>query len=270
MHPIVNIKTRSIVITGSTRGIGYNLAAAFLERGCAVTISGRAQESVNEAVTKLGVRYNSELIHGFHCDVRDYLQVQRLWENAKSHFGRIDIWINNAGIATPMMKFWELSPEQCDDVVQTNIIGTMYGTRVALNGMLEQGSGALYNLEGFGARGRSMHGMTLYGSTKACVHFINRSLAQETEWTPVITGAIAPGMVITDMITRQFEGRAEELEKSKRILNIIAERAETVAPVLARKILENQTNGITIAYSSSARTVLKFLTAPFKKRDLFT
>jgi short-subunit dehydrogenase len=114
-----------------------------------------------------------------------------------------------------------------------------------------------------------MQGMALYGSTKAGVHFINQSLAQETEGTPVITGAIAPGMVITDMITRQFEGREQELERSKRILNIIAERAETVAPVLADKILNNQKNGAAIAYSSSGRMMLKFLTAPFNKRDLF-
>jgi NAD(P)-dependent dehydrogenase (short-subunit alcohol dehydrogenase family) len=261
---------KSIVITGSTRGIGYNLAAAFLERGCAITVNGRTQEAVGKAITKLGSKFSAELIFGFPCDVTDCIQVQRLWENAKNHFGRIDIWINNAGIAVPMTKFWELSPEQYDDVVQTNIIGTMYGSRVALNGMLAQGYGALYNLEGFGARGRSMRGMTLYGSTKASVHFINRSLAQEIERTPVIIGAIAPGMVITDMITRQFQGRAEELEKSKRILNIIAEKAETVAPVLADKILENQKNGVTIVYSSSSRMMLKFLTAPFNKRDLFT
>jgi hypothetical protein len=72
------------------------------------------------------------------------------------------------------------------------------------------------------------------------------------------------------MITQQFEGRMEELEKSKRILNIIAERAETVAPVLVEKILENRKNGVTIAYSSPAAMMLKFLTAPFKKRDLFS
>jgi len=77
-------------------------------------------------------------------------------------------------------------------------------------------------------------------------------------------------MVITDMITQQFEGREQELEKSKRILNIIAERAETVAPVLADKILENQKNSVTIKFSSSARMMLKFLSAPFKKRDLFS
>ena len=270
MHTIVTIKTRSIVITGSTRGIGYSLAKAFLERDCAVTISGRTQEAVNKAIETLGGKYDKELIFGFPCDVTDFIQVHKLWENTEAHFGKVDIWINNAGIATPMMKFWELSPDKYADVVQTNIIGTMYGTKVALTGMLAQGYGALYNLEGFGARGRSMRGLTLYGSTKASIHFINRSLAQEVEGTPVITGAIAPGMVITDMITQQFEGREQELEKSKRILNIIAEGAETVAPVLADKILENQKNGVTIVFSSSAGIMLKFLTAPFKKRDLFS
>ena len=261
---------KSVVITGSTRGIGYSLAEAFLERDCAVTISGRTAEAVNEAVAKLSSRYSKELIYGFACDMTDYLQVQMLWEKARAHFGRIDIWINNAGTAAPMTKFWELSPEQYDDVVQTNILGTMYGTKVALTGMLAQNSGALYNLEGFGAKGRGMRGMTLYGSTKASVHFIDRSLAMEIEGTPVITGAVAPGMVITDMITQQFIGREEELEKSKRILNIIGERAETVTPVLAGKILNNKKNGVTITYSSSFRMFGKFLAAPFSKRDLFS
>lgn len=266
----MNIKPRSIVITGSTRGIGYSLAGAFLQRGCAVTISGRTQEAVDEAFAKLGAKHDQGLMYGVPCDVTDYIQVERLWENAKKHFNNIDIWINNAGMAVPMAKFWELTPEQYDKVVRTNVLGAMYGTRVALTRMLSQDHGALYNLEGFGARGGRMQGMALYGSTKAGVHFINQALAKETEGTPVITGAIAPGMVITDMITQQFEGREDELEKSKRILNIIAERAETVAPVLADKILNNQKNGATIAYSSSGWMMLKFMTSSFKKRDLFT
>ena len=262
--------TKCIVITGSTRGIGYNLAIAFLDRECAVTISGRTREAIEEALNKLGEMYNRDLIYGFPCDVTDYIQVERLWENAKIHYGRIDIWINNAGIAAPRMSFWQLTPEQYDEMVKTNILGTMYGTRVALTGMVSQGYGALYNMEGFGARGRNMQGMTLYGSTKACVHFIDQSLAKETHDTPVIIAAIAPGMMITDLVTRQFKGREQELERSKRILNIIAERPKTVAPVLADKILKNQKNGVTIAYSSYFGMLLKFLTAPFKKRDLFT
>jgi NAD(P)-dependent dehydrogenase (short-subunit alcohol dehydrogenase family) len=261
--------SKSVVITGSTRGIGFWLSDAFLRRGCSVTVSGRTQEGVDAASAKLAEFYDERHILGAPCDVTDFPQVEHLWNRARDNFGTIDIWINNAGMAIPMMPFWKVTPEQYEDVVQTNLIGTMYGSKVALSGMLAQGHGALYNLEGFGARNSRMKGMTLYGSTKASVHFINQSLADETADTPVITGAIAPGMVITDMITQQFEGREEELEKSKRVLNIIAEKAETVAPVLADKILKNQRKGATIAYTSSSRIMLKFLLAPFNKRDLF-
>jgi len=260
---------QSIVITGSTRGIGYHLAAAFLERDCAVTISGRTQAAVDEALTELRAKHPHERVFGIACDVTDFTQVQKLWEQAHNHFSRVDIWINNAGMAAPMTKFWELTPQQYDEVVRTNVIGTMYGTRVALEGMFSQGYGAMYNMEGFGARGQGMQGMTLYGSTKASVHFINKSLAQEVKDTPVITGSIAPGMVITEMITRQYRGREAELEKAKPILNIIAERPETVAPVLVDKILKNRKNGVTITYAPAARIMLKFLSAPFHKRDLF-
>jgi len=260
----------SVVITGSTRGIGFAMAQAFLERGCQVTISSRTVPAVDTALAKLEGQFPKEQFFGYPCDVTDLTQVQQLWDQTKSHFSRIDIWINNAGTAAPMMKFWEQSPGKYEEVVRVNLIGLMYGTKIALTGMLDQGYGALYNLEGFGARGRGMQGMTLYGSTKAAVHFINKSLAKEVAGTPVITGAIAPGMVITEMITRQYAGREAELEDVKSILNIIAERPGTVAPVLVDKILRNRKNGATITFASPARIMLKFLTAPFNKRDVFT
>ncbi len=98
MHPIVNIKTRSIVITGSTRGVGYSLATAFLECDCAVTISGRTQESVNKAVGTLAAKYNPELIFGFPCDVTDFTQVQSC--------GRMLKLILAGSISGPTMPGW--------------------------------------------------------------------------------------------------------------------------------------------------------------------
>ncbi len=262
--------TPSVVITGSTRGIGFALADSFLERGCQVTISGHNPPVLQDALAKLSAKYPGERLFAYPCDVVEYSQVQSLWEQARQRFERVDVWINNAGTAAPRMAFWENPVNKVDEVVRLNVIGMMYGTRVALTGMLAQGFGALYNMEGFGARGRSMRGMTLYGSTKAAIHFVNQSLAQETAGTPVITGAIAPGMMITDMITSQYVGREAELEKARPILNIIAERPETVAPVLVEKILKNRKNGVTITFGSPARLLLKFLLAPFQKRDLFS
>ena len=88
---------KTIVITGSTRGIGYGMATAFLEMGCAVVISGRQQAVVDQAVSALADRFGAEKVFGTACDVRKLDQVQGLWDAAAAHFGRIDIWINNAG-----------------------------------------------------------------------------------------------------------------------------------------------------------------------------
>jgi NAD(P)-dependent dehydrogenase (short-subunit alcohol dehydrogenase family) len=258
-----------VVITGSTRGIGFGLAKAFLERGCAVTVSGRTQAAVDHAVLVLAADHGAERVSGFACDVVLFEQVQTLWEASVQRFGRVDIWINNAGIAQPMSDFWMHTPQQYEAVLQTNLLGTMYGMRVAVNGMLAQGSGAVYNLEGFGSDGRIMRGMTLYGSSKAAMHYLDRALAKELKGKAVILGAIAPGMVITELVTSQYEGRPADLEKVKPIFNIISERVETVAPIIAEKVLTNHKNGAHIRPFGPGYLLWKFATAPFHKRDLF-
>ena len=82
---------KTIVITGSTRGIGFGLAEAFLARNCAVTISGRTTESVERAVTALSTDYGADRVVGRPCDVTRFEQVQALWMAAQTHFGQINI-----------------------------------------------------------------------------------------------------------------------------------------------------------------------------------
>ena len=103
---------KNIVITGSTRGIGYGLADAFLARGCNVTISGRSQASVDEAAGKLAATYGAERVLGQPCDVTKFEAVQELWNASKDHWDKIDIWINNAGIAHGQTKVWEQAPDE--------------------------------------------------------------------------------------------------------------------------------------------------------------
>ncbi len=210
-----------VVITGSTQGIGYGLADAFLRRGCAVTISGRKQPRVDEAVSKLAARCKSQDILGQACDVRQFDQVRDLWNASKARFGKIDIWINNAGINHGQMLLWQVPPEQIQAAVETNVIGAMNGSVVAIRGMLEQGSGAVYNMEGLGSNGRRIKGLTLYGTTKYGLAYLTDALVEETRGTPVLVGAIRPGMVVTDLLTKPFEGKPAEWERAKRIFNIL-------------------------------------------------
>ena len=131
---------KTIVITGSTRGIGYGLADSFLALGCRVVISGRTPASVEPAVATLSEKFEPERVFGYACDVTQFEQVQGLWFAAQTHFGQVDIWINNAGVANPQLDFWEHPPERIRTVVETNVIGAMYGAKVAIKGMLADGS----------------------------------------------------------------------------------------------------------------------------------
>ena len=260
---------KSIVITGSTRGIGYGLADAFLDLGCAVTVSGRTAAAVEEAVAALSAKHPPEKVLGLPCDVTHFDQVQALWDAASARFGRIDVWINNAGISNFQMEVWEYPPELIEAVIGTNLIGAMYGAKVALKGMLAQGGGSLYNMEGMGSGGRRVPGLTLYGTTKSGLRYLTDALVEETKDTPILVGALRPGMVMTEMVTRQYKDRPEDWERAKRIFNILADRVETVTPWLASKVLTNKRNGARFEWLTRGKILARFLTAPFRKRDLF-
>jgi NAD(P)-dependent dehydrogenase (short-subunit alcohol dehydrogenase family) len=260
---------KTVVVTGSTRGIGFGLADAFLSHGCAVVVSGRTLAAVDAAVTKLAAQHEPQRLLGQTCDVSDYAQVQALWEAAKARFGQIDIWINNAGIAHHVSDFHKLPPEQMRAIVETNILGAMHGSRVALNGMKAQGFGSLYNMEGLGSSGgRQVRGLSIYGTTKAALRYLDDALMLETKGTPIIVGALQPGMTLTDMLTKQYEDQPQEWEKFKPILNILSDRVETVTPWLAQKVLANTQGGARIAWSSGGKMAWRFLTAPFVKRKV--
>jgi NAD(P)-dependent dehydrogenase (short-subunit alcohol dehydrogenase family) len=258
-----------VVITGSTRGIGYGLNVSFLDRDCAITVTGRTEEGVSQAVDKLRRAYDPGRVEGCVCDVRDPHHLDTLWQQALLRYGKVDIWINNAGVSNPQAKVWEISPKEAQSVVDTNLMGVIYGSQTAIKGMLEQGHGSLYNMQGMGSDGRMHAGLILYGMTKYGVHYFTKGLVKELEGTPLIVGSISPGMLVTDLVTSQYKDRPEEWERVKPIFNIIADRVEIVAPWLADRILENKKSGVHISRLSRWKLLYRFLSAPFVKRDVF-
>ena len=260
---------KHIVITGSTRGIGYGLAEAFLELNCSVTISGRAQSDVDQAVLKLTSNHSPEKIFGHACDMRYPEQIQELWDQSKNRFQKVDIWINNAGLSGPQMAAWLMPPEKAREIIETNLLGVMYGSMVAAREMLAQGYGAIYNMEGMGSDGRMHDGLTYYGTSKYGLNYYTNSLTKETRETQLVIGSLRPGMVVTDLLTKQYEGRPEDWERDKRIFNILADRVETVTPWMAARILENEKSGVCISWSSRWKIMGRFLANPFHKRNVF-
>jgi NAD(P)-dependent dehydrogenase (short-subunit alcohol dehydrogenase family) len=260
---------KHVVITGSTRGIGLGLAKSFIDLDCSVTISGRSQSDVDRVVMELNSQHHAEPVIGFACDVRESDQVQALWDRSISRFTKVDIWINNAGWSGPQLTAWVISPDQAKEIIETNLLGEIYGSMVAIHGMINQGYGAIYNMEGLGSDGRMLEGLTYYGTSNAGRNYFNQSLIKEAKDTPVIIGTLNPGMVVTDLLTKQYEDRPEEWERDKRIFNILADRVETVTPWMAAQILKNDKSGVRISWSSRWKILGRFLTSPFTKRDVF-
>jgi len=259
-----------IVITGSTRGIGFGLAEAFLVRGCEVVVNGHTEETLNQALDQLSRHHGSDKLLGVVGDVAIYSQVQALWAKSIDRFGEIDIWINNAGVTGPRKEVFLQEPYDVEQVIKTNLVGTIFGSQIALAGMLNQGHGAIYNMEGAGSDGRRMiPGMAIYGTSKRGVRYFNESLIEETSGTPIIVGMISPGMVLTDLLTDQEFEHPEDWERNKRVFNILADRVETVAPWLADKILANREGGVTIRWLTRGKVFWRFLRAPFSRRDIF-
>lgn len=260
---------KTVVITGSTKGIGYAMAGEFLKSGCQVVVSGRRQEPLDRAVADLSASHGADRVAGFLCDVTVPSQIESLWQQSVARFSRIDIWINNAGTGHPQQPIWELDDATVRSVVESNLVGTINCCRVAVPGMLQQGGGQIYNLEGFGSNGRVRAGIGVYGATKSAITFLSKTLVAELKDTPVQVGTIQPGMVITDLVLDQYKDNPEQLEKVKPIFNIIANPLDEVAPALVEKVLANDKSGASLEYMSTARLMMRFATARFSKRDLF-
>jgi len=247
---------KSVVITGSTKGIGLGVANEFLKKGCSVVLSGRNKDRLAQEVKKLGEEFSHDKVIGKACDVSDINQVRALWDIAKQKFGTVDIWINNAGVTTIMKLLWELDASEIAPVVNTNITGLIYGSQVELQGMLKQGFGQIYNVEGFGTGDMMRPGMTVYGTTKRAVRYFTESLIEETKDTPVQIGTLGPGMVVTDFMLDDLRQMPEEQrEEIKAFYNMMADKIETVTPFLVENILKNDKTGTKIDWLTPEKSM---------------
>jgi NAD(P)-dependent dehydrogenase (short-subunit alcohol dehydrogenase family) len=202
--PYFDFTGRIALVTGGSRGLGYQMIRAFAERGADVVIASRKLdncEAVAEEVRGLGRRALAVSVHAAKWD-----SVDRLIEASYDHFGRIDILVCNAGMSPPMPSH-EVSEELFDSVVGLNFKGPFRLASQVAKRMYDGDGGAIINVSSSGAL-MPLPNVIPYGSAKAALNAMTRSLA--AEYGPKVrVNTLSPGPFLTD-ISKAWAPEARE------------------------------------------------------------
>ncbi|MDO8479701.1 MAG: SDR family NAD(P)-dependent oxidoreductase [Candidatus Rokubacteria bacterium] len=201
MLDALRLDGRAAIVTGASRGLGRAMALALAGAGADVALAARSVaelEQTARAIEKLGRR---ALV--VPTDVTVYSQVETLVEHAAETLGRLDIVVNNSGIAT-VIPAAEMPPEDFRRTVEVNLVGVFNGCRAAAGRLIAQKSGKIINIASvLGASG--MPGYAAYSASKGGVIALTRTLAVEWARHNIQVNAMAPGWFVTDMNSRAFD-----------------------------------------------------------------
>ena len=263
---------KTVVITGSARGLGFNMAKFFRGYDYNVVISDLKEENLIKAKEELEKETSKGSVEYKVCNVSKLNELQELMDFSISKFEDIDIWINNAGVNQPQKAIWELTEDEINTIIDVDLKGTIYGSKVAITEMGKKHKGAIYNIEGYGSNDAHMLGLNMYGTSKRAVTYFTESLAQEAEEknTGVIVGKLSPGIMITEFTTHSLGNDKIDLsEKTKKVYNILGDTPETVGKFLVDRMINNTKNNVKINWLTNGKAFVRFLTAGFNKRDFF-
>ena len=271
------VAQKNVIVTGGTQGLGFGYAREFLRRGHNVLICGRDGPTSLAAASRLAaVAASGARVFGQACEMSSLAEVQALWDRALHEFGRVDIYLNNAGYAHTGARFVDNSVQQITAMLNTNVIGSMNAAQVAISGMDKQGGGQLYlTLGGGGATGRVVPGMAVYSTTKRAVKYFVATLCKERAKLKdrrILIGTISPGVNVTEGMLREIAALAPtERAKALKPLNFIGEHVETTTPWIVEQILANRRQNHDIAWLTNSRMIKRgFAMLCGAKRDILS
>lgn len=262
----------TVVITGSARGLGFEMAKCFRKKGFNVVISDLYRKDLEKSKEELLKIKGNGNVDYFVCDITMESDIINLIKGVKKRYDTIDFWINNAGVNQPDKMIWEMSSDEIDKMIEIDLKGTIVASKHIAEFMISQGFGAIYNVEGHGSNDAIIPGLSIYGTAKRGITYFTMALAEELEKSKkdVIVGRLSPGIMITDFLVNSFRNNKIELSsKTKKIYNILGDYPDVVAKFLVNKMINNNDNNIRINWLTTGRAMKKFMMASFKKRDVF-
>ena len=202
----MNLKNKTAIVTGGTKGIGRGIAEALIREDVSVCISSRHQNEIDKAVSELNGSTEGSAI-GLVCDVRGHDQVKALIDHTVKGLGGLDILINNAGVGI-FETVEQTSPEDFRAVLETNLFGVFYCCHEAIPQMKKRGGGYIINISSLA--GANPHPrMAAYNASKFGLNGFSEALMQEVRHDNIKVSYVMPGSVNTE-----FGGDSPGDEKS--------------------------------------------------------
>jgi NAD(P)-dependent dehydrogenase (short-subunit alcohol dehydrogenase family) len=219
----VDLRGKVGLVTGSTRGIGRAIADEMAKAGATVVVSGTREADVARVVEEM--RAEGQSVFGSACDVRLYDEVEALMSFAAAEAGGLDVLINNAGIGlfSPVS---EMSPEDWDRVIDTNLTGVFYCSRAAIPHLLKRGGGAIVNISSLAGK-NAFAGGAAYNASKFGLEGLSEAMMLDLRYQNIKVAYVMPGSVATE-----FSGRGSAEGESWRLT--AGDVAEVVLDILAQ------------------------------------
>lgn len=202
---VINTKhmNKIVLITGATSGIGLACARKFAENGDWLILTGRNGQRLAEIRKELAERGTKVLTLVF--DVRDREKAQQFIKDLPAEWQKIDVLVNNAGLALGLEPEYEVSPEDWETMIDTNIKGLLTMTHLIVPGMVERNSGHIINI-GSVAGDAAYAGGNVYCATKAAVKALSDGLRIDVANTAIRVTNLKPGLVETNFSNIRFRG----------------------------------------------------------------